>query len=368
MVKILIVDDHALMRRVIREVIEQESDLSVVAEASNGLEAEAQAAATRPDVVLMDLDMPGCDGFEATERVLACSPRSHVVIFTASREERHVLQAIQRGAIGYITKDVEPDALIRAIRCAARNDLCIPGSLATQMLAYLRAIWQPRKSFAASVRSSTIAASYRMPRRLPRRDPTGSAPDSESVDPPSPVESQVVPQLTSAASSEAVSETEAAAQLASAEPSSSMSETYASSEPDSTEPAPAIAEIQVTQEQSQTEALRERPSAHEGREPAAETNDAEISPEPFCMPAPSELSCMPALSEHAYVIPSYIKRPLTFREQQILDFMRRGYKNREIARELEIAESTVHKHVQNIFEKLHARNRTEAIYLISTDE
>lgn len=86
------------------------------------------------------------------------------------------------------------------------------------------------------------------------------------------------------------------------------------------------------------------------------------------MPAPSELSCMPALSEHAYVIPSYIKRPLTFREQQILDFMRRGYKNREIARELEIAESTVHKHVQNIFEKLHARNRTEAIYLISTDE
>ncbi len=361
MVKILIVDDHALMRRVIREVIEQESDLSVVAEASNGLEAETQAAATRPDVVLMDLDMPGCDGFEATERVLACSPCSQVVIFTASREERHVLQAIQRGAIGYITKDIEPDTLIRAIRCAARNDLCIPGSLATQMLAYLRAIWQPRKSFAASVRSSTIAASYRMPHRLPRRDPTDSAPDAESVDPPSPVESQAAPQPTPAASSLAIPETEAVPPLASAEPPSSMPETQASPEPesDSTEPAPSTAEIQVTQEQIQVEALRERPAAHEGGEPVAETSDAEISPEPSCLPAPSE---------HAYVIPSYIKRPLTFREQQILDFMRRGYKNREIARELEIAESTVHKHVQNIFEKLHARNRTEAIYLISTDE
>src|SRR5437762_14345097 len=88
MVNIMIVDDHSLMRRAVREVVEKETDLTVVAEACNGWEAEEQAAQTQPDVILMDLDMPGCDGFEATERVLACSPHSRVVIFTASHDEQ----------------------------------------------------------------------------------------------------------------------------------------------------------------------------------------------------------------------------------------------------------------------------------------
>ena len=98
MVRIMIVDDHALMRRVVREVIEKEDDLEVVAEACNGLEAQEQAAHVKPEVVLMDLDMPECDGFEGTERVLASSPESNVVIFTASHQERHLFQALQRGA------------------------------------------------------------------------------------------------------------------------------------------------------------------------------------------------------------------------------------------------------------------------------
>src|SRR6202022_3676836 len=138
----MLLDDHTLMRRAVRGVIEQEDDLAVVAEASNGLEAEALAQETQPDVILMDLDMPGCNGFEATERVLGRSPRSRVVIFTASRHEQHVFYAMQRGAIGYITKDIEPGGLIEAIRRAARNDLCIPGSLAIQVLAHLRLLWQ----------------------------------------------------------------------------------------------------------------------------------------------------------------------------------------------------------------------------------
>lgn len=247
MVNILIVDDHSLMRRAVREVVEKESDLSVVAEACNGIEAETQAAQTQPDVVLMDLDMPGCSGFEATERVLACSPKSRVIIFTTSYQEQHVFQAIQRGAMGYITKDIEPEALIHAIRCAARNDLCIPGSLASQVLAHLRMIWQSKTPF-TSVTSST-ALSYRTPRH-------------------------------------------------------------------SNVPFASLEQLS------------------EGLSPAPSNN---------------------------------IPRPLTGREREILNLMRKGRKNREIASELCIAESTVHKHVQNIFEKLHARNRTEAIYLTSAE-
>src|SRR6266581_2724075 len=140
MVRIMIVDDHALIRRVVREVVEGESDMEVVAEARDGFEAQAQAMQVQPDVVLMDLDLPGCDGFEATERILACSPHSHIVILTASRHEEHIFSAIQSGAVGYLTKDIEPGALIHAIRCAVLDELCIPGPLAGFILEHIRSL------------------------------------------------------------------------------------------------------------------------------------------------------------------------------------------------------------------------------------
>ena len=143
MIRIMIVDDHALIRHVIREVIWQERDLEIVAEACNGYEAETQAAQTHPDVVLMDLDMPGCGGLEATERVLACSPCSRIIILTASRCEQHAVNAIQRGAVGYLTKDVEPNTLIYAIRCAVRGELYLSRPLANRVLAQIRSLQLP---------------------------------------------------------------------------------------------------------------------------------------------------------------------------------------------------------------------------------
>src|SRR5207244_1090507 len=88
-------------------------------------------------------------------------------IYTASHEERHVFQAIQRGAIGYLTKDTDAEALLHAIHCAARNDLCIPGPLATPMIAQIRAIWRTHGYFVS--RRGTSAFAYRTPRRIMTR-------------------------------------------------------------------------------------------------------------------------------------------------------------------------------------------------------
>ena len=263
MVRIMIVDDHALMRRVVREVIEKEDDLEVVAEASNGLEAQEQAAHVKPEVVLMDLDMPECDGFEGTERVLASSPESNVVIFTASHQERHLFQALQRGAVGYITKDIAPNELVHAIRCAARKELCLPSSFASQVVAHLRTLGKEHES--------------RLWNELVGTEVQGEEEQKEEY------------------------QTSAVAYRIPRRPSMRRVHT--------------LSKTQTT------------------------------------------LECPASLTPSA--------RPLTDREQEILDLMRKGQKNREIAATLCIAESTVHKHVQNIFEKLHARNRTEAIYLTS---
>ncbi len=115
-VRIMLADDHLLLRQVVREIVDREPDLEVVAEAGDGEAAVQQAAEAQPDVVLMDLSMPVCDGFQATQQILACSPHSRVVIFSASAEEQHVLRALQCGAIGYITKDASAEGLLTAIR------------------------------------------------------------------------------------------------------------------------------------------------------------------------------------------------------------------------------------------------------------
>lgn len=229
MVRIMIADDHTLFRQVVREIVEKENDLEVAAEASNGQEAIRQAEEVQPDVVLLDLAMPLCDGFQATEQILACSPNSRVVIFSASAEEQQVLRALQCGAIGYITKDVGAEGLLTAIRRAAQDELYMAHPPATRFLALLRAL---------------------------KQDPPSKTP-------------------------------------------------------------------------------RVRRASGAGKKPA---------------PLSKKKS-----KRHL---------PLTEREREVLNLIRRGQRNREIARELRIAESTVHKHVQNIFEKLDARNRAEALFLV----
>lgn len=231
MIHVIIADDHLLFRQAIREIVDKEPDLEVIAEAGDGREAIVCAAELQPDVVLLDLTMPICDGFQATEQILACSPGSRVVIFSASAEDEHMLRALQCGAIGYITKDSSADGLLNAIRRAAQDELSLSGPLATRLLALLRTLKpaNEKKTRDAQTRHSVQHTLQTLPAR------------------------------------------------------------------------------------------KKRSKRH---------------------------------------------LPLTRREYQVLNLIRQGQRNREIARELRIAESTVHKHVQNIFEKLDARNRTEALFLV----
>lgn len=121
-IRVLAVDDHPLVRKGIASILANESDMDLVAEAGNGREAVERFIEYRPDVVLMDLRMPGMDGSEATRRLLESDPAMNVVILTSFSERDEILGALDAGAIGYLLKDAEPDELIRGVRAAAQGD------------------------------------------------------------------------------------------------------------------------------------------------------------------------------------------------------------------------------------------------------
>lgn len=121
-ISVLVVDDHVLIRRGLADLFADSTEIELVGTAADGAEAVAAAAAARPDVVLMDLSMPGMDGVEATRRVLAASPGSRVVILTSFTEADRITAAVDAGAIGYLLKDAEPETLVAGVRAAARGD------------------------------------------------------------------------------------------------------------------------------------------------------------------------------------------------------------------------------------------------------
>jgi DNA-binding NarL/FixJ family response regulator len=138
MITILLVDDHPVVREGLRGMLEAEPDLSVIGEAGSGAEALALARTRRPDVILMDLRMPGTDGVWATERILAESAASKVVVLTTYETDADILRAVEAGAAGYLLKDASRAELAGAIRAAARGETVLAPSVASRLIKRVR--------------------------------------------------------------------------------------------------------------------------------------------------------------------------------------------------------------------------------------
>lgn len=122
MIRIVIADDHAVVRAGLAQLLGTFPDVELVGAAADGEEAVALCAERRPDVVLMDLEMPVLDGIAATARIRAAQPGIAVVVLTSFSDRERILRALDAGAAGYLLKDAEPDELRKAIRAAARGE------------------------------------------------------------------------------------------------------------------------------------------------------------------------------------------------------------------------------------------------------
>ncbi|EPC00174.1 transcriptional regulator [Litchfieldella anticariensis FP35 = DSM 16096] len=135
---ILIIDDHPLLRRGIKQLLELEDDLVLAGEAGEPEKGIHMATELEPDLVLLDLNMPGIDGIETLKRLREANFAGRVVIFTVSDNEEDVIAALQAGADGYLLKDMEPDDMVRQLRQAALGRMVISENLTALLAAALR--------------------------------------------------------------------------------------------------------------------------------------------------------------------------------------------------------------------------------------
>ena len=144
MIKVLVVDDHPVFRRGLISMMQDQTEFQVVGEASSGLEAVAKAVELQPDVVVMDLRMPGGDGVAATAALQQKLPRTKVLILTVSEKDDDLFAAVEAGAKGYLLKSVDFEELINSISSVAAGDVIISPALAIRVIVQLKQKKQPR--------------------------------------------------------------------------------------------------------------------------------------------------------------------------------------------------------------------------------
>jgi DNA-binding NarL/FixJ family response regulator len=137
-ISILIVDDHEVVRKGIRSYLETVKDFDVVGEAESGEKAVRMVSELIPDIVLLDLIMPGMDGVETTRRIKQISPRTQVVVLTSYHEDIHIFPALKAGAISYILKDMKMEKLVDALQRAVRHEVTLHPLVAERVLQNIR--------------------------------------------------------------------------------------------------------------------------------------------------------------------------------------------------------------------------------------
>ncbi|MEP6807809.1 MAG: response regulator transcription factor [Chloroflexota bacterium] len=136
--RVMLVDDHALVRSAVRQALAGD-DIEVVGEASSGAEALLLAPQLHPDVILLDIKMPGMDGHQVLRELVPRLPSTRIVMLTVSEERRDLFEAMRFGAAGYLTKDLHPDALLRAVRGIGAGHLAMSRTMASDVIRHLAA-------------------------------------------------------------------------------------------------------------------------------------------------------------------------------------------------------------------------------------
>lgn len=136
--RILLADDLPLFRRAIATLIDEQSDLEVVGQADNGVEAVELAQALRPDIVVLDVEMPVMDGIAAARRLREALPETRIVMLTVWEDDDHLLEAVRLGVHGYLLKDLRPEELYDMLRCVMRDETPVSPALVSRLLSALR--------------------------------------------------------------------------------------------------------------------------------------------------------------------------------------------------------------------------------------
>jgi DNA-binding NarL/FixJ family response regulator len=139
-IHVLIADDHVLYREGVRKMLSVAPDIEIVGEAANGDEAITQALALQPDIILMDLKMPGLNGIEATRRILYASPRIGVLVITMFETDETVFAAMRAGARGYLLKDADQEEVLRAVKAVSRGEAIFSPAIAERLIHYFAAL------------------------------------------------------------------------------------------------------------------------------------------------------------------------------------------------------------------------------------